>query len=117
MNGGDIVEAGVERGGHILVGGGRVSAERDLDHPRVVAVAAEQVEQVGFGNAGQDGGIGDLVAVEVQDGQDRAVAGGIEKLVGVPAGGQRAGLGFSVADHAEHRELGVVERGAVGVQE
>ena len=82
-----------------------------------VAVAAEEVEQVGFGDAGQDGGVGDLVAVEVQDGQDRAVAGRIEELVGVPAGGQRAGLGFPVADHAKHGQLGVVERGAVGVEE
>jgi len=62
----------------------------------------DEVEEVAFGDAGQDGGIGDLVAVEVEDGQDSAVGFGIEKFVGVPRGGQRPGFGFAVADDASN---------------
>ena len=40
---------------------------------------------------------------------------GIEKLVRVPARGERAGLRFAVADDGGHDEVGIVERRAVGV--
>ena len=42
---------------------------------------------------------------------------GFNELVGVPAGGQRPGLGFTVADDARDEQVGVVERGAVRVHE
>ena len=61
--------------------------------------------------------VGDLVAVEVQDRQHRAVGGRVEELVRVPARGERPGLGLAVADHAGHDQVGVVERGAVGVRQ
>ena len=35
----------------------------------------------------------------------------------MPARGQRAGLGLAVADHAQHQQVRVVERGAVGVHQ
>ena len=35
----------------------------------------------------------------------------------MPAGGERSGLGLAVADDAADEEIGVVERGAVGVGE
>ena len=35
----------------------------------------------------------------------------------MPAGGQRAGLGFTVADHAADQQFRVIEGGAVGVQQ
>ena len=35
----------------------------------------------------------------------------------MPAGGQRAGFGLAVADDAGHEQIGIVERGAVGVGE
>src|SRR5207249_10879375 len=59
----------------------------------------------------------DLVAVEVQDGQHRAVAPGIEELVRLPACSERARLCFAVANHAGDQQIGVVERRAVGVRE
>ena len=68
-------------------------------------------------NAREDGGVRDLVAVEVKDGQDGAVADGVEEFVGVPGGGERAGLGFAVADAAGDDEVGVVEGRAEGVRE
>ena len=66
---------------------------------------------------GQHRRVGDLVPVEVQDRQHRAVGGRVEELARVPAGRQRPGLGLAVADHAGHDQVRVVERGPVGVHE
>src|SRR6202011_5053753 len=46
-----------------------------------------------------------------------AVFGGIQKLVGVPAGGARTSLGFAIADDATDDQIRIVERGAVGVEQ
>ena len=98
--------------GHRLVHGHRVVA---LDEERLVSVADHQRFQLGPADPGQHRGVGDLVAVEVQDGQHRPVVPGIEELVGVPGGGQRPGLGLPVAHHAGDQQIRVVEGGAVGV--
>ena len=108
--GGDLIEGG----GHQLVH--RVGV-RALDEMWGVAVALEQRAQLLRGDAGEDGGAGDLVAVEMQHRQDGPVVHGIEELVGVPAGGQRARFGLAVADHAADEQVRVVEGGAVGVHE
>ena len=42
-------------------------------------------------DAGQDGGVGDLVTVVVQDGQHGSITGRVQRLVGMPARGQRPG--------------------------
>ena len=65
---------------------------------------------------GQDGGIGDLVAVEVQDRQNRAVGGRIQELVRVPARRQRPGFRLAVADDTGDNQVGIVEGGSVGVR-
>src|SRR5262249_30807262 len=77
----------------------------------------EQVGQLVVADPCQHRRVGDLVPVEVQDRQYRAVPGRVEKLVGVPRGSQRAGLGFAVADYAGDYQVRVVERGAVRVGE
>ena len=87
------------------------------DVDRLVAVAAQQGVELGLGDPGQHGRVGDLVAVEVQDRQDRAVVDRVEELVGVPGRGQRPGLRLAVADHAGDQQIRVVEGGAVGVGE
>ncbi len=94
-------------------GFGIVARERE----GLVSVAAHEVFEFFMGNTGEDGGIGDLVAVEVEDGEHGAVGGGVEELVGVPAGGEGAGFRFAVADDAGDDEVGVVEGGAVGVDQ
>src|SRR5437667_2778824 len=53
----------------------------------------------------------------MEDRQHRAVTGRIEKLVSVPACGQRTGLGFAVADHRSYDEIGIVERCTIRVRE
>ena len=81
----------------------------------LVSVAAHQSFKFGMRNARQHRGIGDFVAVEMEDGEHRAIGGGIEEFVGVPAGGERAGLRFAVADDAGDDEIGIVECRAIGV--
>ena len=68
-------------------------------------------------DAGPDGRVVDLVPVEVQDRQDRAVADRVEELVDVPARRQRAGLGLAVADDRRDDQVRVVERGPAGVRQ
>ena len=53
----------------------------------------------------------------MQDREHRPVVGRVEELVGVPAGGERPGLGLPVADHARDGQVGVVERGAERMRE
>ena len=93
---------------------GRVVA---LDEVRLVAVALHQGGELLARDAGEDRGVGDLVAVEVEDRQDGAIADGVEELVRVPAGRQRPGLRLAVADDRADQQVRVVERGAVRVRE
>ena len=64
----------------------------------------------------QHRGVGNLVAVEVQDRQHGAVAHRVDELVRVPRGRERTGLRLTVADHGCDDQLGVVERGAIGMR-
>ncbi len=114
LDGADLGDAVFEDGGHLRVHEGGVVAFDDVGLP---AVAAEEASSSSGGDAGEDGGVGDLVAVEVEDGEDGAVADGIEEFVGVPGGGERAGLGFAVADDDGDDEVGVVEGRAEAVGE
>src|SRR5690606_30251307 len=57
----------------------------------------------------------DLVTVEVEDRQNRAVHLWVEELVGVPGCRQRSRLRLPVADDTGHDEVGVVESGAEGM--
>ena len=68
-----------------------------------------------MGDAGEDGGIGNLVAVEVQNRKHRAIGDGVEKFVGVPGGGQRARLRLAVAHHTGGNQVRVIEHGAKGM--
>jgi hypothetical protein len=53
----------------------------------------------------------------VQDWQHAAILDRVEKLVAVPAGGQRTGLTLSVSNDCQSDGLGVVEDGTKGVRE
>src|ERR1700682_5359292 len=76
------------------------------------SVASEQLLQFLAGNAGEESWVGNLVTVEMEDGQHRAVGYRIEKFVRMPCGGQRTRLRFAVADDTGHDEIGIVEHGA-----
>src|SRR5215510_4444618 len=66
---------------------------------------------------GENGGIGDLVAVEVKDGQNRPIPRRVEEFVGMPARRQRSSFRLAVADDAGDDEIRVVERRSVGVRD
>ena len=99
---------------HLLVHRHRLIAFDDVD--RVTAAVQERLELV-VRNTREHGRSGDLVTVQVQDRQHSAVADRIEELVRVPAGRQRSGLRFTVADDARDQQIGVVECGAERVRE
>ena len=86
-------------------------------HSRRVTVAAKEALEVFVAHAREQRGVRDLPAVQVQDGQHRAVLGRVHELRRMPARRERAGLGFAVADDAGDDEVRIVECGAVRVRE
>jgi nitrogen-specific signal transduction histidine kinase len=80
-----------------------------LDKMRIPSIAAKQPLQLLVRNPSQQRGIGDLVAIEVKDRQDGAVANRIQKFVAVPRGRQGTGLGLAVTDDAVDDQVGIVE--------
>ena len=109
----DFAEDGLERRRHQFV---HRRGLVPLDDIRFVPVAAQELVELLGRDARKYGRIGDLVAVEMQDRQDGAVLRRIEEFVGVPARRQRSGFGFAVPDHGGDDEIGVVERGAIGMR-
>ena len=109
----DLADHRLERRGHELVHHRRLVA---FDEMRRVSVSAKKRFKLLVADPRQHGRIGDLVAVEMQDRQHRAVAHRIEKLVGMPARRERSRLRFAVADDRGDDEIGIVEGGAEGVR-
>src|SRR5262249_50307769 len=66
---------------------------------------------------GENAGIGNLVAVQVEYRQNRSVGCRVEKLVGMPTRGHGPGLCFAVADDTGNDQIGVIEGRSVGVRE
>ena len=110
----DPVDGVVHGGGHGGVHRQRFAALHEQGLP---AIAAQQAGQLRPGDAGQQGGIGDLVTVEVQHRQHGAVAGGIEEFVDVPAGGKGPRFRLAIADAGQGDQLRVVEHRSAGVGE
>src|SRR5450755_4582157 len=102
----DLLNDGVQGRSHGFVHRCWIMALHEVRNP---PVAAQQLLQLFVGNARQNRWVSDLIAVQMQNGQYRAVADGIQELVGMPRGGKRSCLGLAVADHASHHELGIVE--------
>ena len=114
----DAFVGDVDRVGHAGVHGHVVLAAEAAGHEeRFVAVAAEELDELGLGDAGEQRRVGDLEAVQVEDRQHRAVGHGVQERVPAPARVEGPGLGLAVADDAGDDEPGVVERRAVGVHE
>ena len=88
-----------------------------LDKNRLIPVAHKKGVQLGVGDARQNGRIGNLVAIQMQDRQNRPVMHRAEKLVGMPRSGQRPCLGLAIAHHASHNQVGVVKGGAVSMRQ
>jgi hypothetical protein len=80
-----------------------------LDEIRRPATAEQKLLQLLGLDARQDGGVGDLIAIEVQYRQHHPIGGWIEELIGVPGRGERPGFRLAIADHAGDDEIGIVE--------
>ena len=80
-----LIQRPLERGRHLLVHLRRVIA---ADDHRLMAVATHQLKELALRDAGEHRRVGDLVAVEMKDGQHRTVASRVEELVRVPASRQ-----------------------------
>ena len=80
-----------------------------LHKQRIPAVSAQQLLELLAWDPGEDGRVGNLVAVEVQDRQHGTVGHRTEKLVGVPGGGERSGFRFAITDHARNHQFRIVE--------
>src|SRR6202041_2473317 len=86
----------VQRRGHPLMHGcGLVS----LDEIWLPAISGEEMSEFLIVHSPQHGWIRDLVAIQVKNGQDRAIANRIKKFIAMPACRQRAGFRFAVSDH------------------
>ena len=107
-------ERRVQRRSHLLMHDVRLVA---LDEDRRIAVAFEQLGEFVRADPRQYRRIGDLVAVEMQDRQHRAVRRGIEEFVAMPGGRQRSGFGFAVADDAGDDEIGIVEHRPISMRQ
>ncbi|MDQ0893382.1 hypothetical protein QFZ26_000937 [Agromyces ramosus] len=115
---GEAIERHVDRVGHARVHRRRLLAvEAAGDEQRLVAIAAEELDEFSLGDAGEEGGVRDLVAVEVQDRQHGPVVDRVQERMPAPAPREWTGLGLAVADDARDDEPGVVERRAEGVHE
>lgn len=77
----DFLNHGVQRVGHLGVHRHRVIALDEVGLPRATL---EEVLDFLMGHAAEHGGVGDLVAVQVQDWQHSAVANGVQELVRLP---------------------------------
>ena len=95
LNFADLADGLLQGGGHLLMHEGRIAA---FDEIGFVAIAHEKIGELRFCYPRQHRRPGDLISVEVKHRQDRPVALRVQKFVGVPTGGQRAGFGFSIAE-------------------
>lgn len=105
----DVRHALLEGRRHGLVHAVEVVALYEVGRP---AVPPKQVLELLVADARENRGVVDLVPVEVQHRQHRAVRDGIQELGTVPARGQRARLGLAVADHGQRDEVRMVEDAA-----
>ena len=72
-----------------------------LDELRCVPVALKQTFQLSPLHAGEKGGIGNLVTIQMENRNHRAVPAGMNELVREPACGEGPGLSFTVPDDAK----------------
>jgi hypothetical protein len=63
-------------------------------------------------DTGEHGGIGDFVAVEVQDRQHRTIVGRVQKLIGMSRRGQWSSFSLTVTHHYDDNQVGMIESGA-----
>ena len=90
---------------------------RSLYEIGLVAVTYKQTFEFVVADAGEHGRIGNLVTVQVKNGQYGAVGFGIQELVRMPGCRKRTRLSLTIAHNTSHQQVRVVERRAVCVRQ
>ena len=103
----------VQSGGHQLMHFFRFVS---LDKIWSIAITAEQLIQLLVADTGENAGIGDLIAIQMENRQNCAVARRIQELIGMPARRQRSSLRLAIADNAGHDQIRIIESGSIGVR-
>ena len=109
----DLRQRGFKRRRHLLV---QRLGIVPFDEIGLVTVANEQARQFFLADAGEDGGVRNLVTIQVENGEDGAVALRVEEFIGVPACRERPRLRFTIANDAGNDEVGIVKRSAIRVR-
>src|ERR1700733_9594212 len=105
----DLLHRLVERGRHGLMHNAWLVTFNEEGRP---TAAAEVLLQFLMGDPGEDSGVRNLVAVEVQNRQYGTIGDGIQELVGMPRCREWPGFRLAIANHASHDQLRIVEDGA-----
>src|SRR6516165_10186274 len=92
----NFVDVLIQGGGHQLM---HLFRFMPLDEIGRVAIASEQLIQLLMADAGENTGICNLVAVQMEDRQNHTVSRRVQELVGMPARCQWSSFRFAVADN------------------
>src|SRR5947209_378801 len=84
---------------------------------RLPAVAREEIRELLIIQPAKQGGICDLVAIEMENGQHGTVTCGIQKLVAVPTGCQWSGFRLAVSHHTACEQVWIVEHRTASVHD
>ena len=112
LNGFDLFDDGVHGFCHLLVHGHRIVAFYKIWLP---AAAFKEAFNLLMRDTGEDGGIADLVAVQVQDRQYRTVCYRIQELIGMPGSSKRTGFCFAVSHNYSGDQIRVVKNCSEGM--
>jgi hypothetical protein len=91
---------------HSLVHDLRIITFHEARRP---AATFKKIGQIVAIDPGEDRWVADLIAIEMQDRQHRAVGDGAQKLVGLPSGREWPGFGLTVTDDAGNNQIGIVK--------
>ena len=108
----DIAIGQLQRFRHRLM---HTAGFRAFHKVRLPAHTCKKLPQHVIRSTGQNGRIGNLVAVQMQNRQHRAIFVRIDKFVALPGSGQRTSFRFSIADHAGRNQIGIVKYRAKGM--
>ena len=109
----DVIEHALESRCHLLVHRCGIVAGHEV---RLPAVTRQQALELAAGDARENRGVRDLVTIQVEDRQHRAIGGGVQEFVRMPGSRQRAGFRLAVTDHTGDNEIRIVECRAEGVR-
>src|ERR1700730_2192364 len=110
----NLEDATFERRSHQLMHRLRLIA---LYHVWLIAIAIEQAFQFVSRYPCEYRRVRNLIAIQMENRQYRAIANRVEEFVGMPRRCERPGFGFTIANDCDGDQFGIVEGGAVCVRE